>query len=62
LNLEEILTLTEDGYAEQTWCAVGPQALPFSAIGVHSYNSCGDLEATDACLSLGPRVGMARWP
>jgi hypothetical protein len=59
LNLEEVVTLSEDRYAESAWCAVGPSALPFPAIGVHTYNSYGDLEATDGCLSLGPRVGAA---
>ena len=61
LNLEEIVTLSEDRYEERTWCAVDPSALLFPAIGIHTYNRCGDLEAIDACLSLGPRVGLPRW-
>jgi hypothetical protein len=61
LNLEEIVTLSNDRYEERTWCAVDPTALPFPAIGVHTYNRCGDLEAIDGCVSLGPRVGMPRW-
>jgi hypothetical protein len=55
LNLEEIIILSEDRYAETTWCAVGPRAVPFPAIGIHTYNTCSDLEATDGCLWLGPR-------
>jgi hypothetical protein len=60
LNLEEIVTLSEDRYEERTWCAVDPSAMPFPAIGVHTYNRCGDLEAIDGCVSLGPRVGLSR--
>jgi hypothetical protein len=60
LNLEEITTLSEDRYEERTWCTVDPRALPFSAIGVHTYNRCGDLETIDACLSLGPRLALRR--
>ncbi len=52
LNLEEIVTLSEGRYEERPWCAVGPDALPFPAVGVHTYSACGDLEATDACVSL----------
>jgi hypothetical protein len=62
LNLEEIVGLTEDRYEERAWCTVDPSALPFPAIGVHTFNQCGDLEAIDACLSLGPRVGVPQWP
>jgi hypothetical protein len=61
LNLEEIVTLSEDRYEERTWCAVDPSALPFPAVGVHTYNRCGALEAIDACVSLGPRVGAPPW-
>ena len=55
LNLEEIVTLSEDRYEERTWCSVGPVALPFTAVGVHTFNVGGDLEAIDACVSLGSR-------
>jgi hypothetical protein len=55
LNLEEIVTLSEDRYEELPWCSVDPGALPFRATGVHTFNSSGDLEAIDACLSLGTR-------
>jgi hypothetical protein len=55
LNLEEVTALSEDRYAERTWCAIEPSALPFAAIGVHTYNHCGDLEVIDACISLGRR-------
>jgi hypothetical protein len=61
MNLEEIVSLSEDRYEERTWCAVDPSALPFPAIGVHTYNRCGDLETIDACVSLGPRVGVPPW-
>ncbi len=52
LNLEEIVTLTPDRYEERPWCAVGPQALPFPAIGVHTYNLAGDLEVIDGCSRI----------
>jgi hypothetical protein len=55
LNLEEIVTLSEDRYEERTWCSVTPVALPFAAVGVHTFNASSDLEAIDACLSLGSR-------
>lgn len=55
LNLEEIVHLSEDRYEERTWCSVEPRALPFPASGVHTFNGSGDLEAIDACLSLGTR-------
>jgi hypothetical protein len=61
LNLEEIFTLSEDRYQERAWCTIGPDALPFDAIGVHTYNSSGDVEAIDGCLSLGPRIALPHW-
>jgi hypothetical protein len=61
LNLEEIVTLSESRYEERTWCTVDPSALPFPAIGVHAFNRCGDLEAIDGCVSLGPRVRVPGW-
>lgn len=62
LNLEEIVTLSDEQYVEKTWCTIGADALPFEAVGIHTYNRCGDLEVTDACVSLGPRIRLARWP
>jgi hypothetical protein len=59
LNLEEVVTLSEDRYEERNWCGVEPSALPFPAIGVHTFSRSGDLEAIDACMSLGPRFGLA---
>jgi hypothetical protein len=53
LNLEEIVTLTDDRYEERPWCTVGPEALPFPAMGVHTYNAAGDLEVIDGCALLG---------
>jgi hypothetical protein len=61
LNLEEIVTLSEDRYTEQPWCSVDASALPFQAVGVHTFNRCGDLEAIDGCISLGPRIAVPRW-
>ena len=61
LNLEEIVALSEDRYEERPWCSVGPEALPFRAIGVHTYNRCGELEVVNACLSLGPRRLLPPW-
>jgi hypothetical protein len=55
LNLEEITTLSEDRYEERTWCAIEPSALPFAAIGLHTFDHCDELEAIDACISLGRR-------
>jgi hypothetical protein len=60
LNLEEIVTLSDERYEERPWCKVDARALPFAAVGVHSYNVCGDLEAIDACISLGPRLQLPR--
>ena len=62
LNLEEIVALDEERYEERPWCAVGPQALPFPAIGVHTYNVCGDLEVIDGCAQLVVFLGAARRP
>jgi hypothetical protein len=61
LNLEEIVTLSEERYEERTWWGIDPSALPFPAIGVHTFSRCGELEAIDACLSLGPRIGVPSW-
>lgn len=54
LNLEEIVTLSDARYQERPWCAVGPEALPFPAMGVHTYNLAGDLEVIDGCALIGP--------
>ncbi len=61
LNLEEVVKLTGDAYEERTWCSVQADALPFEAIGLHTFNGCGDYEAIDASVSFGPRVDVARW-
>ncbi len=53
LNLEEIVELSEDRYVERPWCTVGPEALPFAAMGVHTYNTAGDLETIDGCARIG---------
>ncbi|HEY3821722.1 MAG TPA: hypothetical protein VGL81_31360 [Polyangiaceae bacterium] len=47
-NLREITALSEDAFEERPWCSVDPSALPFRAIGVHTYNCCGDYEVIDA--------------
>jgi hypothetical protein len=66
LNLQEIVAFSPDRYEERPFCAVGPEALPFPAIGVHSYNTAGDLEVIDGCAKLQPRArfsmpaGLAR--
>ncbi len=56
LNLEEIVTLSEDRYEERPWCAVDPHALPFPARGIHTYGACGDLEAIDWSAGAGRPV------
>jgi hypothetical protein len=57
LNLEEIVAVDEARYEERRWCAVDPSALPFPAIGVHTYNVCGDLEVIDGCAKLAGAAG-----
>ena len=52
LCLQEIVDLTEDRYEERLWCAVDPTALPFAAAGIHTYNTCGELEAIDAKIDM----------
>ncbi len=47
LNLREIAILSEDRFEERPWCSVGPDALAFPALGVHTYNFCRDIEAID---------------
>jgi hypothetical protein len=61
LNLREIVTLSEDRFEERAWCSVDPSALPFPAIGVHTYNSCGDVEAIDCHVRGSSRARRARW-
>jgi len=56
LNLREIVTLSEDRFEERPWCSVDAGALPFPAIGVHTYNFHGDIECIDAHVSAPTRA------
>jgi hypothetical protein len=48
LNIQEVITLSEDRYEERSWRSFDPSRLFIPATGVHTYNRCGQLEVIDA--------------
>ena len=60
LHLREIVALSEDRFEERPWCFVEPSALPFAAMGVHTYNFSGDVECIDGHVR-GSAWGPTPW-